>query len=108
PRKAAATAPRASAPAPAARGGGAPGGSLASSAAAAASAARPGAVVKDVPPPEYDKAKFWGKVVVCPVSNTRFMALNVRPEAFQLKTRDSDFREVVSGPNPLWYVVYAC
>src|SRR5439155_12364904 len=81
--------------------------SLASSVAAAASAARPSAA-HDVPPPDYDKTQLWGKVVTCPISNTRFMALNVRPEATQVKSRESDFREIVSGPNPLWYAVYAC
>jgi uncharacterized protein (DUF2225 family) len=36
------------------------------------------------------------------------MALNVRPEATQVKGRDSDFREIVGGTNPLWYSVWTC
>jgi CRP-like cAMP-binding protein/uncharacterized protein (DUF2225 family) len=104
PEKVAATAQPA---APAAAAAPGPSANLAATVAAAASAARP-AAVRDVPPPDYDKNQLWGKVVTCQVSNTRFMALNVRPEASQVKSRESDFREVVTGPNPLWYAVYAC
>jgi CRP-like cAMP-binding protein/uncharacterized protein (DUF2225 family) len=85
---------------------------LAATAAAAASAARrttPGAPpIRDVAPVDYNKALFWGRPVVCPVSNTRFLALNVRPEVSQVKARDTDFREIVTGPNPLHYLVYVC
>lgn len=105
PVKVAATVAPAPAPAQAAPPGPSP--SLAATVAQAAQAARP-AALHDVPPPDYDKAQLWGKVVTCPVSNTRFTALNVRPEVTQVKSRDSDFREVVAGPNPLWYAVYAC
>lgn len=78
-----------------------------------ASAARPTAPsppppIRDAPPPDYNKALLWGKVVVCPVSNTRFLALNVRPEVSHVKARDADFREIVVGPNPLWYLMYVC
>jgi uncharacterized protein (DUF2225 family) len=47
-------------------------------------------------------------VTVCPVSQVRFLALNVRPEASKPTARDSDFREVHSGPNPLHHLVYCC
>jgi uncharacterized protein (DUF2225 family)/CRP-like cAMP-binding protein len=76
---------------------------MASNAAVAAAAAG-----RDVPPPEYNRAFLWGKLTQCPVSGTKFTALNVRPDVAKVKTRDSDFREVYEGANPGWYLVYVC
>lgn len=76
--------------------------------AATTAATAGGAPPREVPPPRFDKAILWGKLVQCPVSNTRFTALNVRPEQVKVRVRESDFREVYAGPNPLWYLVYVC
>jgi hypothetical protein len=73
-----------------------------------AAAPTPAAAIREVPPPAYNRTVMWGKQVTCPVSNTRFVALNVRPEAVKVERRDSDFHEVCSGTNPLWYLVYVC
>lgn len=80
---------------------------LAQTAAAAARAARP-QETREVPTAEYDRGTLWAKTVECPVGQTRFGALNVRPDALSVKSRDTDFREVYGGPNPLWYLVYVC
>jgi uncharacterized protein (DUF2225 family)/CRP-like cAMP-binding protein len=76
---------------------------MASNAAVAAAAAG-----RDVPPPEYNRAVLWGKLCQCPVSNTRFTALNVRPDVAKVKARDTDLRDVYEGANPTWYLVYVC
>jgi CRP-like cAMP-binding protein/uncharacterized protein (DUF2225 family) len=76
---------------------------IASNAAVAAAAAG-----RDVPPPEYNRAVIWGKLCQCPVSNTRFTALNVRPDVAKVKSRDTDFRDIYEGANPTWYLVYVC
>ena len=80
---------------------------MASNAAVAAATARP-TIGAEVPPPEYNRAVLWGKLIQCPVSNTKFTALNVRPDVAKVKTRDSDFREVYEGANPSWYLIYVC
>ncbi len=80
---------------------------LAQTAAAAARAARP-QEAREIPAADYDRATLWAKTVECPVSRTRFGALNVRPDVLSVKSRDTDFREVYGGPNPLWYLVYVC
>ncbi|HEY3107398.1 MAG TPA: DUF2225 domain-containing protein [Chloroflexota bacterium] len=81
------------------------GGPGAQAIAAAARAANP---AREVPPPTFDRQLFVARGVTCPVSNSRFAALSVRPEAAALKSRESDFHELYSGPSPLRYLIYVC
>ena len=76
--------------------------------AANAAVAAATAAGRDVPAPEYNRAFLWGKACQCPVSTTRFTALNVRPDVAKVKSRDSDLRDVYEGANPGWYLVYVC
>src|SRR5262245_60960727 len=62
-------------------------------AATAASAARAAGPRRDVPPPAYDRQLFVARGLTCPVSNTRFVGLSVRPEAVALQERETDFHE---------------
>jgi hypothetical protein len=70
--------------------------------------AAPASGAREIPAGAFDRQLYWAKVVTCPVSQVRFSALNVRPEATKLKARESDLREVYDGPNPLWYLAYVC
>ncbi len=81
---------------------------LMGSAATAARSAAPNPANREVPPADFDRKLLFSKIVSCPVCNTRFASLNVRPDAIQIRSRDSDFREIHGGPNPLWYQIYVC
>ena len=74
----------------------------------AARSARVQPPVCEVPPAEFDRQTLFSKTLSCPGCRTRFVSLNVRPDAIDLRSRDSDFHEIHGGPNPLWYQIYVC
>src|SRR5438876_1212853 len=74
----------------------------------AAGAARAASLSREVPVPAFDRQLFVARGLTCPVSGTRFAALSVRPEAIELRVRESDFHELYRGPSPLWYLIHVC
>jgi CRP-like cAMP-binding protein len=78
------------------------------SARTAAGAARAASPARDLTAPTFDRQLFVARTMTCPVGGTRFAALSVRPDAVEVKVRESDFHELYGGPSPLWYLVFVC
>ena len=51
---------------------------------------------------------FYDESVECPVCAAKFEATRVRTSALRTRKRDSDFRSIYEGLNPIHYAVYVC